>query len=157
MNDSKDFQNAQSIRNGNSHVTSRPMFPNTSDTWRGVEAFLRIAAPQRRAAKQVGHTWCIGERFLQIQMHHRQHLILKNCINGGQPLRNRFICLQRRIVKDQNEIKFWDASLDRQPKIQSSSVEETLQRIMEQTNNDCRFLISTLTRSLHQQPLLAVI
>ena len=26
-----------------------------------------------------------------------------------------------------------------QPKIQSSSVEETLQRIMEQTNNDCRF------------------
>ena len=34
---------------------------------------------------------------------------------------------------------------DRQPKIQSSSVEETLQRIMGQTNNDCRFLISTLT------------
>ena len=24
-----------------------------------------------------------------------------------------------------------------------------------QTNNDCRFLISTLTSSLHQQPLLA--
>ena len=42
-----------------------------------------------------------------------------------------------------------------QPKIQSSSVEETLQRIMGQTNNDCRFLISTLTSSLHQQPLLA--
>ena len=30
-----------------------------------------------------------------------------------------------------------DLSLDRQPKIQSSSVEETIQRIMEQTNNDC--------------------
>ena len=28
--------------------------------------------------------------------------------------------------------------LDRQPKIQLSSVEETLQRIMGQTNNDCR-------------------
>ena len=26
--------------------------------------------------------------------------------------------------------------------------------VMEQTNNDCRFLISTLTGSLHQQPLL---
>ena len=36
----------------------------------------------------------------------------------------------------------------RQPKIQSSSVEETLQRIMVQTNNDCRFLIFTLTSSL---------
>ena len=35
------------------------------------------------------------------------------------------------------------------------SVEETLQRILGQTNNDCRFLISTLTSSLHQQPLLA--
>ena len=44
---------------------------------------------------------------------------------------------------------------DRQPKIQSSSVEETLQRIMEQTNNDCRFRISTLTSSLRQQPLRA--
>ena len=45
--------------------------------------------------------------------------------------------------------------MDRQPKIQSSSVEETLQRIMEQTNNDCRFRISTLTSSLRQQLLLA--
>ena len=36
----------------------------------------------------------------------------------------------------------------------SSSVEETLQRIMVQTNNDCRFLTFTLTSSLHQQPLL---
>ena len=68
---------------------------------------------------------------------------------------SRFICLQRRKVKDQNKIEIWDASLDRQPKIQSSSVEETLQRIMEQTKNDCRFLISTLTSSLRQQPLLA--
>ena len=44
-------------------------------------------------------------------------------------------------MKGQNKIKICDASLDRQPKIQSSSVEETLQRIMGQTNNDCRFLI----------------
>ena len=48
-----------------------------------------------------------------------------------------------------------EQNLDRQPKIQSSSVEETLQRIMVQTNNDCRFWISTLTSSHHQQPLLA--
>ena len=44
--------------------------------------------------------------------------------------------------------------LDRQPKIQSSSVEETLQRIMEQTNNDCRFRIFISTNSLHQLRLL---
>ena len=33
MNDSKDFQDAESVRSGNSHVTSQPMlFPYTSDT-----------------------------------------------------------------------------------------------------------------------------
>ena len=33
MNDSKDFQDAESVRSGNSHVTSQPMlFPKTSDT-----------------------------------------------------------------------------------------------------------------------------
>ena len=64
MNDSKNFQDAESVRSGNSHVTSRPMsFPNTSDTWRDVEAFFRIAAPQGRAAKHLGHTRYIGKRF----------------------------------------------------------------------------------------------
>ena len=113
----------------------------------------------RRAAKKGRHAFGIHmvsrETFLQIHMHLHQLLILKNWIHGGQKLRSRTICLQRRKVKDQNKIEMWDASLDRQPKIQSSSVEETLQRIMVQTNNDCRFLISTLTSSLHQQPSLA--
>ena len=58
-------------------------------------------------------------------------------------------------MKGEHKIKIRDASLDRQPKIQSSSVEETLQRIMGQTNNDCRFRIFTLTNSLHQLRLLA--
>ena len=61
MNDSKDFQNAESVRNGNSQVTN--VFPNKSDTWRDVEAFIRVVAPQRRAAKLLGHTWYIGKRF----------------------------------------------------------------------------------------------
>ena len=88
-------------------------------------------------------------------MHPHQLLILKNWIHGRQPLRRRVICPQRRKVKDQNKTMIWDASLDRQPKIQSSSVDETVQRIMRQTNNDCSFLISPLTSSLHQQPSLA--
>ena len=46
-------------------------------------------------------------------------------------------------------------SLDRQPNIQSSSVEETLQRIMEQTKQRLQFRISILTTSLRQQPSLA--
>ena len=46
------------------------------------------------------------------------------------------------------------ASLDSQPKILSSAVEETLQRIMGQTNNDCRFRIFISTNSLHLRRLL---
>ena len=46
--------------------------------------------------------------------------------------------------------------VEEREKIQSSSVEETLRRFMEQTNNDCRFLISTLTSSPRQQLSLAV-
>ena len=30
MKDSKDFQDAESVRSGNSHVTSQPIFPKTS-------------------------------------------------------------------------------------------------------------------------------
>ena len=44
-------------------------------------------------------------------------------------------------MRIKHQFKIRDASLDRQPKIQSSSVEETLQRIMEQTKNECRFQI----------------
>ena len=43
---------------------------------------------------------------------------------------------------------------DRQPETQSSLVREDFQRIMEQTNNDCRSQIFILTNSLHQQHLL---
>ena len=120
---------------------STGVFPTSSNTRRIVGTFLRIAVPQRRAAMHLGHTWYIGKRFLQIHMHLHQLLILKNWINGVQQLRNRFTCLQRRKVKDQNNIRIRDASPDRQPKIQPSLVREILQWIMGQTNNDCKFRI----------------
>ena len=93
------------------------------------------------------------ETFLEIQMRHHQHLVRKNCINGIRPT-SRSIRPQWKRVKGKNKIKIRDASLDRQPKIQSSSVWETLQRIMGQTNNDFRFRIFIPTNSLHQLPLL---
>ena len=46
--------------------------------------------------------------------------------------------------KDHFQIR--DASPDRHPKILSSLVRETLQRILGQTNNDCRFQILILTK-----------
>ena len=62
---------------------------------------------------------------------------------------------RRRRMRMKHQFKIRDASPDRQPEIHSSLVREDFQRIMGQTNNDCRFRIFTLTNSLRQQPLLA--
>ena len=86
----------------------------------------------RRAAKKGRQAFwthmVYRETILQIHMRHLQHLIRRNSIHGIHKSRSRFIHPQWRKVKDQNKIKIWDASLDRQPKIQSSSVEQTLWR-----------------------------
>ena len=64
MNDSQDFQDAESVRSGNSHVPSRPVsFPPPPIPEGDVEAFIRIAATQRRAARHLGYTWFFGKHF----------------------------------------------------------------------------------------------
>ena len=64
MNDSKDYQDAESIRSGNSHVTGRPVsFPPYPIPEGNAKPFYRNAEPQRRAAKHLGHTWYIRKRF----------------------------------------------------------------------------------------------
>ena len=128
---------------------STSVIPTSSDTGRAVEAFYRIAAPERRASKQFGIHMVYRETFLHIHLHLHQLLILKKWVNGIRQLRSRSIHPQWRKVKGKHEI------LDRQPKIQSSSVEETLQRIIGKTNNDCRFRISILTSFLNQRHFLA--
>ena len=60
-------------------------------------------------------------------------------------------CLPLRKVKNQNKTNIWDANLDRNPKIHSSSVEKTVQRIMGQTNKYFRLRIFTLTSSSHKR------
>ena len=57
-------------------------------------------------------------------------------------------------MRIKHQIKIRDANLDRQPEIQSSPVREIFQRIIEQTNNDCRFQIFISTNSPHHQRLL---
>ena len=63
----------------------------------------------------------------------------------------RFTHQRRRRMRIKHQLRIRDASPDCQPKVQSSLVRENLQRIMEQTNNDCRFRILILTNSLRQQ------
>ena len=61
MNESKDFQDAESVRSGNSHVTNQPMlFPKHPVP----EGMLR-AEPQRGRQAFGTHTWYIGKRFCE--------------------------------------------------------------------------------------------
>ena len=59
-------------------------------------------------------------------------------------------------VMSERQTQLWirDASQDRQPEIHSTLRRENFQRIMGQTNKDCRFRIFILTNSLNQQHLL---
>ena len=62
MNDSRDFQDAESVRSGQSHVTSQPVsFPPHPDP--GGKLSRSLGMPQKWAAKYLGHTWYIGKRF----------------------------------------------------------------------------------------------
>ena len=155
MNDSKDFHDAESVRSGNSHVTSRPMsFP----THPIPEGMLRpsFISPRRKEGPpciwdthgisgnvfanphasssapypQELNPWCTT---IEEPIH------MSTAEKSGRPEQNR------------------DLRCQSGPSAKNSVIfrEETLQRIMGQTNNDYRFLISTLTSSLRQQPLLA--
>ena len=155
MTDPKDFQDAESIRSGNSHVTSRPVSFPPHPILEGMLRHSFVTPSRREGLPSIWDTWYTGKRFLQIQIRHPQLLILKNCVNGVHRSKSRSIRSQWRKVKGKNKIRICDANLDRQPKIRLSAVEETIQIIMGQTNNDCRFRIFTLTYSLHQLRLLA--
>ena len=64
MNDSKDFRDAESVRSGNSHVTSRPVsFPPHPIPEGMVRHSFVSPRRKKRAAKHLGHTWYIGKRF----------------------------------------------------------------------------------------------
>ena len=57
MNDSKDFQDAESVRSGNSHVTSRPVSFPPHPIPEGM-----FEASYRRAVMHLGFTWFFGKR-----------------------------------------------------------------------------------------------
>ena len=147
MNDSRDFQDAESIRSGNSHVASRPV------------SFQPHQIPEGMLSRREGppSNWdthgISGNVFANPDASSSAHFPQEFnpwSSRTEEPLRSSTVERSER-----HKIKIRDASLDSQPKILSSSVEETLQTIVGQINNDCRFRISTLTSSLHQQPLLA--
>ena len=134
MNDSKDFQDAESIRSGNSHLTSRSV------------SFPPLPIPEGMLSRSTGMPsrkdgWCIGKRFC------RSSCVFYSTLPAGiesmeiQAYQNRFTHQRRRRMRIKHQFRIRDASPDRQPKIQSLLVREILQRLTEQTNNDRTFFV----------------
>ena len=124
------------------------VFPTSFSSWWNAKPFFWNAEPQ-------GTHMVSRETFLQIQLRPLQHLIRRNWIQGVLIYQNQFTPHRRRRMRIKHQFRIRDASPDRQPKIQSSLVREILQRIIRQTNNDCRSRIFISTISLHQARLLA--
>ena len=82
VKNSRDFQDAESVRSGHFHVASQLVsFPLYTRTWWNAEPFSVNAEPQRRAAKHLGHRY-IWKRFWQIQQRLLQRFIRKSWIHG---------------------------------------------------------------------------
>ena len=153
MSDSKDFQDAESVRSGNSHVTSRPVFFPTHPI---PEGMLRpsFVSPRRKEGPP-----CIWDTH-----GFSGNVFVNPDASSSAPY--------------PQELNQWSSSIE-EP-LHSSTVEKSERRTQnqdqrcqfgpsaknsvifsggdsskQQTNNDCRFRIFTLTSSLHQQPLLA--
>ena len=115
MNDSRDFQDAESVRSGHSHVASQLVSFSPHPVPGGMPS-RSFGMPSRKDGPP--SIW-------------DTHGILGNVF--ADP-----------VVSS-------TAPYPPMPKIQSSLVREILQRIMGQTNNDCRFQILILTNSPRQQ------
>ena len=64
MNESRDFQDAESEPRGHSHVTSQPVyFPPHPNPGGMLSRSLGMPSCKKWAAKHLGHTWYIGKRF----------------------------------------------------------------------------------------------
>ena len=148
-NDSRHFQGAESVRGGQSHVTTQPVFfPLVRDPGGMLSRSTGMPSRNNGPPRKFGTRMVYRETFLQIQRRLLQHLIRKSQILGSIMYQNTHHHMW--LVKAKHQLGIRDASQDRQPEIQSSLVREDFHRIMGQTNNDCRFRILMLTNSPRQ-------
>ena len=63
MNDSKDFQDAESVRSGNSHVTSQPMSFPPHPIPEGMLRHSFVSPRRKEGPPSIWDTWFIGKRF----------------------------------------------------------------------------------------------
>ena len=155
MNDSKDFQDAELVRSGNSHVTSRPVSFPPHPIPEGLLWHSFVSPRRKEGPPSIWDTHGISGNVFA-NPHASSTARYPQELNPWRKTTKEPIhmCTAEKSGRPgQNQ----DLRCQSGPSAKDSviSVEETLQRIMEQTNNDCRFLIFTLTSSLHQLRSLA--
>ena len=127
---------------------------HSSNSWTNAKPLYGNAEPQRWAAKHLGHAWNIGKRFW------KSNGVFFSTLSARVKSMELW-CIRTHVTTCDEWMPNTSSGSempvqDRQPKIQSSFVREILQRIMGQTNNDCRFQILILTNSSRLQRSLVV-
>ena len=156
MNDSNDFQDAESIRSGNFHVASRPVSLPPHPIPGGMPS-RSIGMPSRREGPpSIWDTHGIsGNVFANPDASssapYPQELVPWSS-RTEEPLHSSTVEKSEKQTPDQDQ-RYQSGQSAKNSVILSGGV--TLQRIMVQTKNDCRLQIFTLTNSLHQLRLLA--
>ena len=119
MNDSRDFQDAESVRCGHSHVPVDQCPSRLVQFLKECQAVLLEcqAVLLERAAKHVGHGWYTGKRFCKSSCVFFSNLIRRNSIHGVPEDMNHFTHQRLKRVRDKHQIKIRDTSLDSQPKV----------------------------------------
>ena len=120
---------------------STSVFHTSSNSCWNAKPFFWNAEPQQWAAKYLGHTWFFGKRFCK-----STSVFFSTLSARVESLHHHMWWVN---AKHQTQLWIRDASQDRQPEIHSTPVRDNFQRIMRQTNKDCRFRIFILTNSLN--------
>ena len=105
MNDSKDFQDAESIRSGNSHVTSRPVSFPPHPIPEGMLRHSFVTPSRREGPPSIWDTHGISGNIFVIPDASSSAPDHKNCISGIHRSKSRSIHLQWRKVKGKNKIR----------------------------------------------------
>ena len=156
MNDSEDFQDAESIRSGHSHVTSQPVSVPPHPVPGGMLSHSVGMPSRREGPPSIWDTHGIsGNAFADpIASSTAPYPQELNPWSShlSEPIRSSSAEKNENQTQDQDE-RCQSGQSAKNSVIFSGG--DFFKKIMELTNNDCRFLISTLTSSLHQQPLFA--
>ena len=105
MNDSKDFQDAESVRSGNSHVTSRPVSFPPHPIPEGMLRHSFVTPSRREGPPSIWDTHGISGNVFANPDASSSAPVHKNCINGIHRSKSRSIRPQWRKVKGKNKIK----------------------------------------------------